>query len=200
MKKLAILLVLLLLPSLALCEPVMPQDLAPAVVDHVVDGDTAWFMVDGENTKVRFIGIDTPETVHPNKDVEAYGEEASSFTKDALPEGAEVWLEYDTELKDRYDRDLCYVWLADGTMLNQTLLLKGYAQVYTFPPNVKYEDLFLEAQRTARESGAGLWFEEYMAESNARMQKILEEAADIEINVDEGAKQRFLDGVNSVKK
>lgn len=170
MRKLLPLLLLLLLPALALCEsspalPSMPPDLVPAIVDHVVDGDTAWFLINGVNTKVRFIGIDTPETVHPNKDIEFYGEEASAFTKAMLPEGTEVWLEYDTELKDKYDRDLCYVWLQNGTMLNYTLVLEGYAQVYTFPPNVKYVDMFVDAQRVARENGLGLWSSELREES-----------------------------------
>ncbi len=138
--------------------PVMPTEgLISATVDHVVDGDTAWFWVDGEKHKVRFIGMDTPETVHPNKEVEAYGLEASAFTKCMLPEGLVVYLEYDVETLDRYDRDLCYIWLKDGSMLNYTLVLQGYAQVATFPPNVKYVDYFLSAQREAVEVGSGLW-------------------------------------------
>jgi micrococcal nuclease len=169
-KLLPLLLIPILIPICAFCElttplPIMPPDLVPAIVDHVVDGDTAWFLIDGVNTKVRLIGIDTPETVHPTKDIEFYGKEASDFTKAALPEGAEVWLEYDTELKDKYDRDLCYVWLQNGTMLNYTLVLEGYAQVYTFPPNVKYVDMFVDAQRVARENGLGLWSSELREES-----------------------------------
>jgi micrococcal nuclease len=132
-------------------------------VVRVVDGDTAHIVIDGVREKVRFIGIDTPEST---REVEPYGKAASNHTKDLI-DGRTVWLETDAELRDRYGRLLAYVWLdapadrSDGEvrskMLNARLLLDGYAQIYTFPPNVRYAGSFVAYQQEARRSGTGLW-------------------------------------------
>jgi micrococcal nuclease len=85
-----------------------------------------------------------------------YGEEASAFTTQRL-EGKQVALEFDVERIDPYGRVLAYVYLPDGAMFNETLVREGYAQVATFPPNVKYTDRFLDAQHEARAADRGLW-------------------------------------------
>jgi micrococcal nuclease len=123
-------------------------------VSRVVDGDTIEVSpaVDG-NSDVRLIGVDTPETYGGT---EPYGGKASAFTTQQL-EGRQVALEFDVERIDPYNRELAYVWLQDGKMFNEVLVREGYAQVATFPPNVKYTDRFLDAQREARAEGAGLW-------------------------------------------
>jgi micrococcal nuclease len=128
-------------------------------VTKVVDGDTFW-VDDGseKGLKIRLIGADTPETVHPQKDVEFYGKEASDFAKSLL-EGEKVKLEFDVDRVDRYGRTLAYVYLKDGTFLNAELIKKGYAHVMTVPPNVKYSEKFLELEREARENKRGLWKE-----------------------------------------
>ncbi|MEN2996645.1 MAG: thermonuclease family protein [Acetomicrobium sp.] len=131
----------------------IPENAEKVLVSRVIDGDTIQ-LYDGR--RVRLIGVDTPETVHPQKGVEPYGKEASNFTRSML-EGREVYLEYDVQLADKYSRTLAYVWLEDDTFFNELLLLEGYAQVATFPPNVKYVERFLEAQKKAREAGKGLW-------------------------------------------
>jgi micrococcal nuclease len=134
------------------------DDRGPVVtVGRVVDGDTVEVSpaVDGL-TEVRLIGVDTPETKDPRTGVQPYGEEAYRFTASTL-EGEEVSLEFDVERTDRYGRLLAYVWLPDGRMFNEVLLKEGFAQVATFPPNVKYVERFEEAQRKAREEGRGLW-------------------------------------------
>jgi micrococcal nuclease len=97
--------------------------------------------------------MDTPE-VHFG--TQPYGPEASAFAKREL-EGKEVSLELDVQKIDPYGRLLAYVYLPDGEMFNETLLEEGYAQVATFPPNVKYTDRFLEVQREARAENRGLW-------------------------------------------
>lgn len=141
--------------------------LIPAAVVETVDGDTVVVRLgDGRTEKVRFIGVDTPETHHPTVGEEPYGREAASFTAKSL-NGRTVWLETDAQERDQYGRLLAYVWLAeprDGSeaevrakMFNARLLLEGYAQVLTVPPNVKYADLFAKLQREAREQGRGLW-------------------------------------------
>ena len=149
-----------------------------AKVERVVDGDTAivsFIFDDGSKflkERVRFLGVDTPETVHPNKPVQYYGKEASDFTKSRLTDKV-VWLQTDVSAKDRYDRMLAYVWLSEPTkkdiddeaairekMFNATLLLEGYAQLMTVQPNSRYANLFVHFQREAREGKKGLWGKE----------------------------------------
>lgn len=135
---------------------------------RVVDGDT--IIVDRGNGQetVRLILVDSPETKHPNKDVEFFGEEAYKFTKDNL-EGRTVYLEKDVSDYDRYKRLLRYVWLDlpetnDPTRdeltrlcFNHILLENGYAKLASFPPNIKYIDEFKQAERSAYEKSLGLW-------------------------------------------
>lgn len=121
-------------------------------VKRVIDGDT---IVLTNNQRVRYIGIDTPEISHPHKGVEWLGAEAKDFNK-KLVEHKWVRLEFDIELRDKYGRLLAYVYV-DDKFVNAELVKQGYAKVYTFPPNVKYVDLFLELQKEARGHTRGLW-------------------------------------------
>ena len=122
----------------------------------VIDGDTIEIDYNQTKERVRFIGIDTPESVHPDKSKNSeLGVAASDFAKSRLI-GKEVSLEFDVEQRDIYQRLLAYVYL-DGKMFNKTLLEEGYAKIYTFPPNVKYTDDFLKLERKAREENKGLW-------------------------------------------
>jgi len=105
---------------------------------------------------VRYIGIDTPETKHPTKEVEPYGKEASEANR-KLVDGKTVRLEFDVQEQDRYGRLLAYVYLEDGNFVNAWLVENGYAVVMTIPPNVKHQELFLKLQREAREAKRGLW-------------------------------------------
>ena len=127
---------------------------ATVKVTRVVDGDTIDISpsVDGRS-RVRLVGMDTPE-VHFG--TQPYGPEASAFAKREV-EGEEVGLELVVQKIDPYGRLLAYVYLPDGRIFNETLLEEGYAQVATFPPNVKHVDRFLKAQREAREANRGLW-------------------------------------------
>ena len=127
----------------------------PAHVTRVIDGDTIEVTFGGKRLDVRLIGIDTPETVHPTEPVGCYGPAASKFTTDQL-EGQHVRLEYDVERLDQYGRTLAYVWLGDE-LFNETLVARGFAQVATYPPNVKYVDRFLAAQGDAWSHERGLW-------------------------------------------
>lgn len=137
-----------------------------ASVTRVIDGDTVEVSVEGKIEKVRMIGVNTPETNHPTKGVEYFGKEAKTFTTNSLS-GKTVYLEKDVDERDNYGRLLAYIWLkqpASDTekevrdkMFNAILLLEGYAQVMTVPPNVKYSDMFVKFQREAREAERGLW-------------------------------------------
>lgn len=117
-----------------------------ATVTYVIDGDT--IEVDGEE-RVRYLGINTPESGRP------YFTEATNENK-KLVEEKEVKLELDVQTKDKYGRTLAYVWIGD-TMVNLELVCRGYANVYSFPPNIKYKDLFLEAESEAKEAQRGIW-------------------------------------------
>lgn len=128
-----------------------------ALVTRVVDGDT--FEISSGQT-VRIIGVDTPETVDPRRPVGCFGKEASNKTK-SLIAGQEVVLQQDISEKDKYKRLLRYVFLPlkDGKLLfvNDYLIREGFALVLTYPPDVKYNSQFLEAQKEAKEAKRGLW-------------------------------------------
>ncbi len=123
------------------------------VVTRVVDGDTIEIDT-GE--KVRYIGMNTPETVDPRRPVQCFGHEASAYNKN-LVENKKVKLIKDVEDKDKYGRLLRYVYLEDGTFVNLKLVQDGYANVYTFPPNVAHKDDFVVAQQQAKTQKLGLW-------------------------------------------
>ncbi len=129
---------------------------ATTTVTRVVDGDTIDISpaVEGK-TRVRLIGVDTPETNDPDCGKQVYADEAKAFTTSRL-QRQEVGLEFDIEMTDD-SRLLAYVYPDEEEMFNETLLREGYAQVATFPPNVRYVDRFLAAQEGARSAGIGLW-------------------------------------------
>ncbi len=127
-------------------------------VNHVIDGDTIELDMNGRKEKIRFIGINTPETVDPRKSVECFGKEASDKMKE-LAEGELVYLEYDNtqDMRDKYDRLLAYVYLQDDQMLNRKMIAEGYAYEYTYGTPYKYQKEFRELQNFARTQGRGLW-------------------------------------------
>jgi micrococcal nuclease len=129
------------------------SNLHPVV--RIIDGDTIQVEIDGQLERVRYIGVDTPETVHPSKPVQCFGKEASARNQ-ALVAGRQVRLERDVSDRDRYGRLLRYVH-ADGVFVNLELVRDGYAQASTHPPDVKHSEAFLAAQREARTAGRGLW-------------------------------------------
>ena len=123
---------------------------------QVVDGDTVKIDYKGKSTTVRLIGVDTPETVHPNKPVEAYGKEASNFTKNLLL-GESVYLRFDAERTDKYGRMLAYLYRApDGLFVNLEIVRQGYGHAYTVFP-FKHMELFRHYGAKAREAGKGLY-------------------------------------------
>ncbi|MDP2950127.1 MAG: thermonuclease family protein, partial [Chloroflexota bacterium] len=126
-----------------------------AQVVRVVDGDTIEVAIGGEKYRVRYIGIDTPETVDPRKPVQCFGREASQRNRE-LVEGKTVELEKDVSETDDFGRLLRYVWV-EGEMVNAALVRDGFAQAVSYPPDIKYQDLFRQLAREAREAGRGLW-------------------------------------------
>jgi micrococcal nuclease len=138
-------------PLLELASPV-PLASDSAVVKRVIDGDT----IELESGQiVRYIGIDTPETIHPLKGQECFGREATQRNRE-LVEGKVVRLEKDVNETDRYGRLLRYVWVEDQ-LINLQLVEEGYALARSYPPDIAKQDLLRQAEAQAQELNLGLW-------------------------------------------
>lgn len=149
-------------------------------LEYVKDGDTISVKeADGNLVTVRLIGIDAPESVAPEsykdktgKENNVYGEKAADHLKELLGDTETLYLEFDQERADKYDRLLAYVYLTDSgsfdDMVNAGMLSDGYATVMEIAPNTKYADRFLELKDEAEKQGSGLWqFGDFMkAEGN----------------------------------
>lgn len=135
-------------------------------VTHVYDGDTIKITSFLGTEKVRLIGIDTPELHHPKKGREPYGEEARDYTHRYLLE-KEVFLEYDVEYFDQFDRRLAYVWLKDpsekevsrdlNNLFNYRLVREGYARAVRYGRNIKHQKKLKKAQFDAKKEFKGIW-------------------------------------------
>ena len=130
--------------------PPVPQDTYQ--VQRVIDGDTI-LLTNGD--RVRYIGIDTPETKHPQKPVQVFGQEAYLANK-KLVEGKQVKLEFDIQKRDKYGRLLAYVYTGN-IFVNAWLIKNGFAAAATFPPNLKHQDLFRRLEKEAKTNNLGLW-------------------------------------------
>lgn len=129
-------------------------DSEEAWISRVVDGDTVQL---DDGRYVRYIGINTPELTNMKAGTECYAREAYLFNRN-LVANKKVRLEKDVSDQDRYGRLLRYVY-ADKVMINMLLVEQGYAQVATYPPDVKHQTDFLQAERDARSRNKGLWNE-----------------------------------------
>lgn len=127
-----------------------------AKVVHIVDGDTIDVDLGGGNVKrVRYIGIDTPESVDPRRPVQCFGKEATEKNKE-LVENKTVRLEKDVSETDKYERLLRYVYVGD-VFINKYLVEEGYAHASSYPPDISYQNIFQQAEQRAREMNKGLW-------------------------------------------
>ena len=126
--------------------PARPINLDTARVDRVIDGDTLDL---DDGTRVRLIGINTPERGQP------YYDDATNFLRNRV-ENEIVGIEYDVEVTDQFDRTLAYIWL-DDNLINVEVLLNGYADTYFIPPNTHHESLFNNAEDTAKSGSIGIW-------------------------------------------
>lgn len=129
-----------------------------AKVDRIVDGDTLVALVGGQREKVRLIGINTPESVDPDRPVMCFGKEASRHLEELVPPGTPIRIERDVEPRDKFGRILGYVYRAsDGLFVNLAQVTDGFANQYTFPPNVAHTSEFKQAASQARSQNRGLW-------------------------------------------
>ena len=127
-------------------------------LNRCVDGDTAIFNIKEVPTRVRFLAIDTPESVKPNTLVQAYGKNASEYTCHILKKAKKIILEYDdkSDKKDKFDRVLAWVW-ADDLLLEEELIKVGYAKVAYVYKNYSYVNKLYQVQEEAKEKKIGIW-------------------------------------------
>lgn len=143
-----------------------------AVVVRVVDGDTIVIKLDGQEQKVRLIGVDCPESVSENEEENTiYGSMASDFTAKKLLPGMHIYLTYDIEQEDKYQRILAYVWTDADTsnldyLFQKQLLEAGYAFVEEYEPNTLYSEVFWGAMTEAVSLRKGLWSQQEFYEDN----------------------------------
>lgn len=142
-------------------------------VTEVNDGDTVTVVTSSflgflvKTERIRLIGIDAPELAQ-----EPWGRRAKNHLRKLIKESDwQVKIELDVQHRDRYGRILAYLWDRNGRMLNYMMIRDGYAMVYTVPPNVKYADWFLEAQRLARQERKGIWGKDGLTETPSQWRK-----------------------------
>lgn len=128
---------------------------------EIVDGDTAKFKMNGEQITVRFLGINTKETVDPERGEEAWGKEGSDFTKEKLKNATKIELEFDSsaDKRDKYDRYLAWIWI-DDELLQNLLIQSGFAETYMLQNNYKYAGMLQESEEIAKNNKIGIWSEE----------------------------------------
>ncbi len=154
------------------------EDIEKAEVADVVDGDTIKVYLDGEKYTIRMIGMDTPESVHPDQSKNTiYGQKASEYAKEIFQEGQTVYLSKDVSDKDKYDRLLRYIWLEmpedvndekeiRQKMYNAKVILDGYANAYQYAPDDTLYSLFLSFETEAANEKRGLWAENGLNQEN----------------------------------
>jgi micrococcal nuclease len=138
-----------------------PGDEIDGTVSRIVDGDTIVANLGGREERVRYIGIDTPESVKPNAKVDCFGPEASKENERLLPSGSPIRLVVGAEPRDRYGRLLAYVYRKDQAgrelFVNADLVRRGFADTLVFPPNTRHAGEFAQLRTRAARAGLGLW-------------------------------------------
>lgn len=152
-------------------------------VVRVIDGDTLVALVDGEETTVRLLNVDTPETKDPDEDVQCLGPEATQFLTERLPAGTVIELEYDQERLDRYDRTLAGVYESDS-LINAEIAAEGLGVPVLFEPNDRFLPEVEEAARSAQEQAKGLFAEDIACTLPAQLQALDSAAGQIPSTVD----------------
>ena len=125
---------------------------------NCIDGDTAWFIMDNEDIKVRFIGIDAPELEHEEIPSEYYSEEARDYVCKKLESAEKIELEFDpnSDKQDKYDRFLAWIFV-DNNLLQKDIVKNGYAKVAYLYGNYKYSEVLIENEGIAKKKNLGIW-------------------------------------------
>lgn len=157
----------------------------PATVERIIDGDTLVVVVEGVRQHIRLIGVDSPESrlnhrttlqaqqaATTEKHIIKMGACARSFITTLLPVGQRIEIEVDRRKYDKYRRILAYIYLPNGTMINETLISAGYAYPLTIPPNVRYQERFIKGFKFSKQAKRGLW------SSHPRCRPLESESAD----------------------
>lgn len=134
----------------------LPSNDSRGIVMRIIDGDTVDMRIAGNETRVRLLNIDTPESVDPNKAIECLGPEATEYLKTLLAPGDEVELEYDIERTDRYGRTLAGVY-KDDSLVNADIAAAGFGIAVKYEPNVRFYDEVLAAEQSASTNARGLF-------------------------------------------
>lgn len=139
---------------------VVNADLIEVEFKKCVDGDTATLVIDGEDKKVRFLAVDTPETVHPTKGEEDGGKTASDFTCNSLKNATKIEIEYDekSDKVDKYNRELVWLYI-DDVLFQETLIKEGYAEVAYIYGDYKYVESLCKIQASAVKDKLGIWYD-----------------------------------------
>ena len=154
-------------------KPVSGSERFEVTLNQCVDGDTAWFDIDGKKTKVRFLYIDTPESTNQ---IEPYGKEASNYTCNSLKKASKIVLEYDSNStkEDKYGRRLAWVFV-DGELLQKKLVNKGYAKVAYLYGDYKYTDELKMIEKSVKSKKLGVWSDSiYEEDTDSILDEILE--------------------------
>lgn len=153
---------LAMLAAIAGCSPAPGQIASGSperpVVAEVIDGDTILVDFGPSAEPVRLLGVDTPETLDPNRPVQCYGAQATAFVEELIPPGTPLRVERDEQARDHFGRLLLYVFRADDdTFINAALIAQGYADISVFEPNTAYATTLGELHTSALTRGVGLW-------------------------------------------
>lgn len=143
--------------------------------DSCVDGDTIKAKIDGEVSTIRFLAVDTPETVHPKKKEEPYGKEASNYTCNRVKNAKKLEIEYDpgSDKLDKYKRTLGWIYV-DGSLLQKELIEHGYAKVAYIYGDYLYTNELKNVEKNIKEKKIGVWSDQTLNNKEDKEKSISE--------------------------
>lgn len=155
MKKVSLFIILLLIFNLTVFAA---NQKIPVSLDKCIDGDTAKFVLEEKIITVRFLAIDTPESVDTGKEVEPYSKEASEYTCNKLKSAKQIYILYDenSDQKDKYNRELAWVFV-DNELLNNLIVRNGYAKVAYLYGDYLYTDDLKDSENLAKKEQLNIW-------------------------------------------
>lgn len=178
------------------CYADIPNEKVEVKFNKCVDGDTIRVLIDDEVKTVRFLAIDTPESVHPEKKVEAYGKEASDYTCKLVTNAKKLYLEYDknSDKEDKYGRKLAFVY-ADDLMLQKELIKIGYAKVAYLYDDYTYTEELQSLEKIAQQQKKGIWSDENITR---QMEKDIEDSSGTESKENSSIWDEIIDLINKL--